>query len=778
VPVEQLQQMLLQQKQQQQEQALRQQLQQQVLQLQQQQQLLQQQHSAIEPANQWEAAAVGDWLRDKDAATPTAAAAAAAAAAARQPLGIRLTVADVLKFVSDRDYTLALRHCLMKWARACGFGDDPASAPIAELLPRYNNLLDLLDSQYNSGQLTAKTINQYICSLRILRHHQQEWGGCVDYPAMLSSMDAAWTKYRRLKGVPAAPAPLQAQGTVNSSGAVSNNGTASTLTVGEICSASTTTGLLRSTLKKWAQACTASAGADHSSMLIADLLPHYSRLLDVFDSQHRSGRMAAATAASCLTGLRSFLRSHQSEFERCVDTTAMLSRIGAAADRYHQLTKDANGSSTAATASAAAETQEPLMSQRNGSAAAAAASVAAASSSAAAAASGAAAAAASGAAAAGSYQYVPGVTFAQLRQLMGSRGGCSSGVDMLLRLSHTIPGTTASNAVAPVLLRHTRPELLLAYRLADFAGNATECSRVSSTLHCLLQLLLRPELDAVLGAEVRQQRLDAVRSLCRELIGGLAAHGSSFAAAQQQGGISSRQDLGSGTACEEQQQHQDTGPSVAYEQQQQQQEEEPEGGGLAAAGTSSSCGHVTATPAGPQQSSDWTPASDDGEAAAAAADAECEVGTSAAAASGRSMSMATLLQQLSQQESSSHKAGGAGSHGSFLKLLEESAQVFAGIGPQDIPASLVVTNYIAETGDRAQQCLEAVTTATQQGVGDRVAECSAVVGAVEGLLQLAVQPVVRQLFGPQQLQELIGGLIRCKQQLSYTLSHFRIMCSR
>jgi hypothetical protein len=110
--------------------------------------------------------------------------------------------------------------------------------------------------------------------------------------------------------------------------------------------------------------------------------------------------------------------------------------------------------------------------------------------------------------------------------------------------------------------------------------------------------------------------------------------------------------------------------------------------------------------------------------------------------------------------------------------LEGSAQGFAGIGLQDIPASLLVANYIAEIGDRAQQCLEAAAGDAQQQDGNKAAECSAVVNAVEGLLQLAVQPVVRQLFGQQQLQELVKGLIRCKQQLSNTLAHFRIMCSQ
>jgi hypothetical protein len=57
-------------------------------------------------------------------------------------------------------------------------------------------------------------------------------------------------------------------------------------------------------------------------------------------------------------------------------------------------------------------------------------------------------------------------------------------------------------------------------------------------------------------------------------------------------------------------------------------------------------------------------------------------------------------------------------------------------------------------------------------MGNKAAECSAVLFAVEGLLQLAAQPVVRQLFGPQQLQELMGRPLSCKQQLEDTLMGF------
>jgi hypothetical protein len=156
-------------------------------------------------------------------------------------------VAGVLESVGEREANI-LRGGLMKWAHAGGFGGDPGSAPIAELLPRYSSLLGLLDSQYSSSKLTASTVNQYIGGLRtFLRPHMGEWGRCVDYPAMLSCMDVAWTRYRRLQGVAAAPGPLQAQGA------------GSNLTVGEVCSERTTSKLLQSTLRKWAQACTVNA---------------------------------------------------------------------------------------------------------------------------------------------------------------------------------------------------------------------------------------------------------------------------------------------------------------------------------------------------------------------------------------------------------------------------------------------------------------------------------------------------------------------------------------
>jgi hypothetical protein len=92
------------------------------------------------------------------------------------------------------------------------------------------------------------------------------------------------------------------------------------------------------------------------------------------------------------------------------------------------------------------------------------------------------------------------------------------------------------------------------------------------------------------------------------------------------------------------------------------------------------------------------------------------------------------------------------------------AAAFSCVGLDAIPASLLLTNYIAEVGDRAQQCLGAVG---QQGAaGTRAgSEFLGVLQEVKGLLQLSSWPVLLQLLGGQRLQELVEGLMRCKQLL-------------
>ena len=44
--------------------------------------------------------------------------------------------------------------------------------------------------------------------------------------------------------------------------------------------------------------------------------------------------------------------------------------------------------------------------------------------------------------------------------------------------------------------------------------------------------------------------------------------------------------------------------------------------------------------------------------------------------------------------------------------------------------------------------------------------CLAVMQEVEGLLQLVAQPVLLQLLGGQQWQELVRGLLRCEKLLT------------
>jgi hypothetical protein len=115
------------------------------------------------------------------------------------------------------------------------------------------------------------------------------------------------------------------------------------------------------------------------------------------------------------------------------------------------------------------------------------------------------------------------------------------------------------------------------------------------------------------------------------------------------------------------------------------------------------------------------------------------------------ISMADFMQQLQSVNGSE-----GGYMGVCIGQLESSVACSGGVGLDTIPASLLPTNYVAEVGDRAQQCLSAGA-----GVGG---ECLAVMQEVEGLLQLSGQPVLLQLLGGRQLQELVEGLMRCKQK--------------
>jgi hypothetical protein len=106
-----------------------------------------------------------------------------------------------------------------------------------------------------------------------------------------------------------------------------------------------------------------------------------------------------------------------------------------------------------------------------------------------------------------------------------------------------------------------------------------------------------------------------------------------------------------------------------------------------------------------------------------------------------------------------------------IRELKHSAAQFVGLGLDAIPASLLVPNYIAEVGDRAQRCLSAAGAVGQQDAAGQGAdaasgECLVVMQEVEGLLQLVAQPVLLQLLGGQRWQELVGGLWRCEKMLN------------
>jgi hypothetical protein len=230
-----------------------------------------------------------------------------------------------------------------------------------------------------------------------------------------------------------------------------------------------------------------------------------------------------------------------------------------------------------------------------------------------------------------------------------------------------------------------------------------------------------------------------------------------------------------------QQQLQAAGVATLEQQQQQQQQQEQqrqkqELGSRTLAATGSSSGPVGAGVAMNCALQTSRIVSGSAAAAASAAESGRDGYAAAAAASRQSMSMAALLEELTPPDMS--VAVDTALTG-CIKQLQESAGVFSGVSLSDIPASLVVTNYAAETGDRAEQCLApgrtAAGTAMQRdGTAADAAECSAVLQDVEGLLQLSVQPVVRQLLGTQHLQKLIRGLLSCKQQLVDTL----VECAR
>ena len=566
---------------------------------------------------------------------------------------------------------------------------------------------------------------------------------------------------------------------------------------------------LRGGLEKWTQAC--GFQGDPDSIPIKDLPPHYSKLLHLLESQYLSGLVTPTTACSYLAALHSFFQSHQQGISGCGHMPVVLSSLDAALRKfiayggsYHQLGRflcEVKADSSCAACgrtvvTAAAAASKPVATAAGAPAGAAAAAAAAAAVAAAAPGHAAAAvnkprAAAAAAITAGSNSlYSPDMSFAQLFQQLGS-SGCANGIDVLVKLARSVADTAADSEVAPVLLLYTGPELLQAFRVAASTGSLAKCMQVCSTLNGLLQLLVRPELDAVLEADVRQERLAAVSSVRDEVAASLQqqqqqhtspplvarsmlllapatpASGRLLPPLPPQAGA--QETIGAALAERQQQQEQQQQQQKQQQQYQQQQHAQLGTKSLAAAGSSHS---PVGMPVGVNCACQIPGTASDSVTAAAASTAEYSCDGSAAAAAvagaaaGRSMSIAAFLEQLSAPNLWARP----GSLTDCLEQLQETAGVFTGVSLHDIPASLVVTNYISETGDRAQQCLEAAAGATVQQDGTGVtragaAQCNAVVCAVEGLLQLAVQPALRQLFSPQQQQELMGGLVTCKQQL-------------
>ena len=133
------------------------------------------------------------------------------------------------------------------------------------------------------------------------------------------------------------------------------------------------------------------------------------------------------------------------------------------------------------------------------------------------------------------------------------------------------------------------------------------------------------------------------------------------------------------------------------------------GGGSVPAGVSALSGAALAPP--------------DASPTISAAAPACGHGSPAAAAAGHCMSLVDLLEQL--QSPCNIKT-------SCRRQVEGSAACFDGVSPNGIPASVLLTNYIAELGSRAQQCLSAGAVGQQED--DVGADCLAVMQEVEGLL--------------------------------------------
>ena len=309
---------------------------------------------------------------------------------------------------------------------------------------------------------------------------------------------------------------------------------------------------------RWAKAC-GGAGPARRSTRVADLLPHYNSLLDLYDIQYSSSKLAARTVADEAGVLHKFLTANRHAFECSGDYSVMLGRLQEAHIRYSQLYAIQHNTARAKKAAAAAP--PPQQSHRSKAAAqvdstgdeqqlagaTAAAAMTTANGAAAQAAptaapplqvgqahhtAGAAAAAVAATMAAATTAALPeqGLTFLQLfRQLTSS--GCDLGLDVLWSLAQNLPlmDLTAGSKVGPVLQFCTHPQKL--QQLWASAASSADREHLSNILNGLLQLLQRPEVKAVLGATWRE-RLCVVAELYWKVEASLAAHDR----AQQQAG--------------------------------------------------------------------------------------------------------------------------------------------------------------------------------------------------------------------------------------------------
>ena len=115
--------------------------------------------------------------------------------------------------------------------------------------------------------------------------------------------------------------------------------TPSTLTVSEASAAGPHT---RSALHKWVQAC--GITGDPGRVRLAELLPHYAKLLNHLDSLHRSKQLIPQTVCKYLSAICGFLKSLQWALQwSSVDYAAMLSCMGAARTKYSRRTGDQPG---------------------------------------------------------------------------------------------------------------------------------------------------------------------------------------------------------------------------------------------------------------------------------------------------------------------------------------------------------------------------------------------------------------------------------------------------